>query len=77
MPIFDKQWRAMGLDDNDLQALQIELLKDPQIGSVIKGTGKLRKMRFAFPNRGKKRLQPCTVCGFCLSRNHLFDFCIS
>lgn len=43
----------MGLDDNDLQALQIELLKDPQIGSVIQGTGKLRKMRFAFPNRGK------------------------
>ena len=37
----------------DLQALQIELLKDPQIGSVIQGTGKLRKMRFAFPNRGK------------------------
>ena len=53
MPIFDKQWRAMGLDDNDLQALQIELLKDPQIGSLIQGTGKLRKMRFAFPNRGK------------------------
>ena len=53
IPIFDKQWRAMGLDDNDLQALQIELLKDPQIGSVIQGTGKLRKMRFAFPNRGK------------------------
>ena len=53
MPIFDKQRRAMGLDDNDLQALQIELLKDPQIGSVIQGTGKLRKMRFAFPNRGK------------------------
>lgn len=53
MPIFDKQWSAMGLDDNDLQALQIELLKDPQIGSVIQGTGKLRKMRFAFPNRGK------------------------
>ena len=53
MPIFDKQWRAMGLDDNDLQALQIELLKDPQIGSVIQGTGKLRKMRIAFPNRGK------------------------
>ena len=53
MPIFDKQWRAMGLDDNDLQALQIELLKDPQIGSVIQGTGMLRKMRFAFPHPGK------------------------
>ena len=53
MPVFDKQWREMGLDDNDLQNLQSELLKNPQIGSVIRGTGKLRKMRFAFRNRGK------------------------
>ena len=53
MPIFDKQWREMGLDDNDLQNLQAELLKNPQIGNVIRGTGKLRKMRFAFQNRGK------------------------
>ena len=48
MPVFDKQWREMGLDDNDLQNLQVELLKNPQIGNVIRGTGKLRKMRFAF-----------------------------
>ncbi len=47
MPVFDKQWRDMGLDDNDLQSLQAELLNNPQIGNVIKGTGKLRKMRFA------------------------------
>lgn len=53
MPVFDKQWREMGLDDNDLQSLQAELLKNPQVGNVIKGTGKLRKMRFAFQNRGK------------------------
>lgn len=53
MPIFDKQWREMGLDDSDLQSLQAELLKNPQIGNVIRGTGKLRKMRFAFQNRGK------------------------
>lgn len=52
-PVFDKQWREMGLDDNDLQNLQVELLKNPQIGNVIRGTGKLRKMRFAFQNRGK------------------------
>ena len=53
MPIFDKQWKEMGLNDSDLQMLQTELLKNPQIGNVIKGTGKLRKMRFAFPGRGK------------------------
>lgn len=53
MPIFDRQWREMGLNDSDLQNLQTELLRNPQIGNVIKGTGKLRKMRFAFQNRGK------------------------
>ena len=53
MPVFDKQWRDMGLDDEDLQNLQAELLSNPQIGKVIKGTGKLRKMRFALPNKGK------------------------
>lgn len=53
MPIFDKQWKDMGLDDNNLQELQTELLKNPQTGNVIKETGKLRKMRFAFPGKGK------------------------
>lgn len=53
MPVFDRQWRNMGLNDDDLQCLQIQLLENPQIGKVIKGTGKLRKMRFALPGRGK------------------------
>ena len=53
MPVFDKQWRDMGLNDTDLQYLQEILLNNPQTGKVIKGTGKLRKMRFALPGRGK------------------------
>lgn len=53
MPVFDRQWRDMGFDDGDLQRLQIELLGNPQVGKVIKGTGGLRKMRFALPDRGK------------------------
>ena len=53
LPVFDKQWRDMGLDDNDLQVLQFELLGNPQIGKVVQNTGRLRKMRFALPNRGK------------------------
>ena len=67
MPVFDKQWREMGLDDNDLQNLQVELLKNPQIGNVIRGTGKLRKMRFAFQNRGKSGS----------SRGLYFDFVVA
>lgn len=53
MPVFEKQWKSMGLNDNDLQHLQIQLLENPQAGKVIKGTGKLRKLRFALPDRGK------------------------
>ncbi len=53
MPVFEKQWHDMGLNDSDLQYLQAQLLQNPQIGKVIKGTGKLRKMRFALPGRGK------------------------
>lgn len=52
MPIFDKQWKAMGLTD-DLRLLQEELLKNPKSGAVMQGTGGLRKLRFAFPGRGK------------------------
>ena len=37
MPVFDKQWRDMGLDDKDLQQLQIQLLMNPQLGKVIRG----------------------------------------
>lgn len=53
MPIFDKQWKAMGLTDDDLRLFQEELLKNPKSGAVMQGTGGLRKLRFAFPGRGK------------------------
>lgn len=43
----------MGLGEEDLARLQEELLADPKIGAVMKGTGGVRKMRFAFRYRGK------------------------
>lgn len=53
MPEFEKQWAKMGLIDNDLKRLQYELLENPTIGDVMQETGGLRKVRFAFENRGK------------------------
>lgn len=50
---FDSQWSELGLNDDDLKDLQRILLENPKIGSVIQGTGRLRKMRFAKDNRGK------------------------
>ncbi|MCI8602299.1 MAG: type II toxin-antitoxin system RelE/ParE family toxin [Oscillospiraceae bacterium] len=52
-PQFDKQWEKMGLTDNDLHCLQLEILENPKVGTVIQGTGGLRKMRFALNDRGK------------------------
>jgi hypothetical protein len=50
---FDKQWEYLGLDDEDLRRLENEIANNPKIGVVIRGTGGLRKMRFALEGRGK------------------------
>lgn len=50
---FDEQWKALGLTDEDLKELQEILLRNPKIGAVIQGTGRLRKMRYSYGNRGK------------------------
>ena len=53
LPSFRTEWKAMGLTDEDLKRLQEELLANPKIGAVLRGTGGIRKMRFAFEQRGK------------------------
>ncbi|MBO6284282.1 MAG: type II toxin-antitoxin system RelE/ParE family toxin [Pseudobutyrivibrio sp.] len=53
VPLFTKRWKEIGLNDDDLLALQIMLLKDPESGPVMEGTGGIRKVRFALNNKGK------------------------
>lgn len=53
LPSFRNDWKSLGLTDADLRRLQEELLANPKIGSALQGTGGVRKMRFAFENRGK------------------------
>lgn len=53
VPLFTKRWKEIGLSDEDLLALQIMLLKNPEFGPVMEGTGGIRKVRFALENRGK------------------------
>jgi hypothetical protein len=50
---FSKCWDRLGFTDDELRLLELEIMKAPKMWPVIQGTGKLRKMRFAFPNRGK------------------------
>ena len=53
LPLFRAKWKALGLNDDDLKRLQEEILLDPKTGAVMKETGGIRKMRFAFEHRGK------------------------
>lgn len=53
IPLFTKRWEEIGLTDDDLLSLQIMLLKNPESGPVMEGTGGIRKVRFALENRGK------------------------
>ena len=53
VPLFTKRWKEIGLNDDDLRALQIMLLKDPTSGPIIEGTGGIRKVRFPLEHKGK------------------------
>ena len=53
LPEFLKRWYEIGLSDDDLIDLEIYLCKNPQIGSLIQGTGGLRKLRWSLRNKGK------------------------
>ena len=52
LPPFERH-RAEYLGDEDLRALQSELMRHPEKGDVITGTGGLRKLRFGDTRRGK------------------------
>ena len=41
------------LDDESYRLLQAELLQDPEKGDLMRGSGGLRKLRWAVPGRGK------------------------
>lgn len=62
--VFTREWKDLGLSDDDLFALQIMIMGDPKGSPLIAGTGGLRKRRFSPPRwwRGKRgALRVCYV----------------
>ncbi len=53
LPEFDKAWKHLGLDDNELRDLQQYLCLYPDQGDIMPGTGGLRKLRWAIRGKGK------------------------
>ena len=52
LPAFERN-RSSYLTDETYRGLQNEMLKDPEAGDVITGTGGLRKLRYGDATRGK------------------------
>jgi len=52
LPAFERN-RSSYLTDESYRGLQNEMLKDPEAGDVITGTGGLRKLRYGDATRGK------------------------
>jgi len=50
---FDREWRSIGLGDDDLLLLELSLLENPNAGRIMQGTGGIRKLRWALPDSGK------------------------
>lgn len=50
---FNRQIREL-LPDEEYRLLQLALLRRPELGDVIPGTGGIRKVRWTAPGRGKR-----------------------
>lgn len=53
-PKFEKLWKELGLDDDELRDLETVILEDPKSAPVIPGTNGLRKLRWSRHGMGKR-----------------------
>ena len=60
------RYRQEYLDDEAFKRLQVELMDNPEAGDVIKGTGGLRKLRFADEKRGKGKRGGLRIIYYCV-----------
>ena len=52
-PVFTRSITSV-LDDDQYRSLQLALALRPEQGTLIRGSGGLRKLRWAIPGRGKR-----------------------
>ena len=73
-PSFTKRWFTLGFTEDDLAELQQFLIKNPDAGNIMVGTGGLRKIRFAFEGRGKSgSARVCYVDFAAFEKNYLIQ----
>ena len=58
---FKRLWESQRLDDEDLRALEMAIMRDPASAVVMRGTGGLREIRFAPPSQGRDKSRSMRV----------------
>lgn len=59
---FERNWRRAGMDDDDLRALEMIILTNPKSSPVVRGTGRLRKLRFSRRTESRGKSGAWRVC---------------
>ena len=73
-PSFTKRWYELEFNEDDLAELQQYLIKNPDAGDTMVGTGGLRKIRYAFEGRGKSgSARVCYVDFAAFEKNYLIQ----
>lgn len=62
LPTFTDDCRRLRWTDDDLRELESRIAEHPEIGTVIAGTGGLRKIRFAPPSSRQGKRGSNRVC---------------
>ena len=60
--LFVSEWKRLRLTDDDLRNLERAIMARPDGGSVMAGTGGVRKLRFAPPSRPSGKSGGFRVC---------------
>jgi hypothetical protein len=59
---FVAAWRKLRLSDEDLQALESQIMEAPEAGNIMAGTGGVRNIRFAPPSWRRGKSGASRVC---------------
>lgn len=74
LPEFSRH-REEFMDDDEFRALQCLMLKLPESGVLIEGTGGLRKLRYAYPHRGRGKRSGLRIIYYWCDKNAQFWLC--
>jgi hypothetical protein len=72
---FRTNWNRLKLNDDDLRALESEILSAPEEPPVMRGTGGLRKIRFARASSNTRKSGGMRVCYAYFPRFGLIYLC--